>query len=69
MESEKVNESEDTTLRIICGQSLAKDRTEEQLTVQKPFVSIIRVKTMYDGPAKLRCDETSQRLGRISRLI
>jgi hypothetical protein len=28
MEDEKVNEAEDTTLRIICGQSFAHDGTE-----------------------------------------
>jgi len=35
MEDEKVNEAEDTTLRIICVQSFAQDGTEEELTVQK----------------------------------
>jgi len=42
MEDEKVNEAEDTTLRIICGQSFAQDGTEEELPVQKRYVSVIR---------------------------
>jgi len=41
MEDERVNEAEDTTLRIICGQSITLDGTEEELTVQKRFVSVI----------------------------
>jgi len=40
MEDEKVSETEDTTHRIICGQSFAQDGTEEELTVQKRFVSV-----------------------------
>ena len=42
MEDEKLNEAEDTIIRIICGQSFTLDRTEEELTVQKRFVSVIR---------------------------
>ena len=42
MEGEKVNEAEDTTLRIIWGQLCAQNETEEELTVQKRFVSAIR---------------------------
>jgi hypothetical protein len=41
MKDEKENEVEDTTPRTISGQSLAQDGTEEELTVQKQFVSLI----------------------------
>ena len=55
MEEEKVNEAEDTTLRIICGQSFPQDGTEEELT----RVKVIRFRnslsrSTYDGPAKPR---------------
>ena len=33
---------EDTSVRIICGQSFAEDRTEEEMTMQLEFVSAIR---------------------------
>jgi hypothetical protein len=41
LEEEKVNEPEDTTFRIICGQPFAQDEAEE-LKVQLSFVSQIR---------------------------
>ena len=37
-----MNETKDTTLCIICGQSFAQDGAEEDLTVQLRFVSVIR---------------------------
>jgi len=37
-----VDEIEDTLMRIIWGQSFAKDGTEEELTEQLGFVSAIR---------------------------
>ena len=42
MEEENVDVFEDTLMRIIWGQSFAKDGTEEELTVQLGFVSAIR---------------------------
>ena len=33
---------EDTSVRIICGQSFAEDRTDEEMTMQLEFVSAIR---------------------------
>jgi len=42
MEEEKLNETEDTTHRTICGQSFAQDGTKEELKVQNRFVSVIR---------------------------
>jgi len=37
-----VNEFEDTLMHIICGQSFAEDRTEEELAMQLAFVTAIR---------------------------
>jgi len=42
LEEEKVNEAEDTTLHIICGQSFAQDGAEEELTLQLRFFSVTR---------------------------
>ena len=41
-EQKKVDEFEDTLIRIICGQSFAEDGTEEEMTMQLEFVSAIR---------------------------
>jgi len=40
LEEEKLNEAEDTTLHIICGQSFAQDEAEEEMTVQLQFFSV-----------------------------
>jgi hypothetical protein len=37
LEEEKVNETEDTTFHIICGQSFAQDGVEEEMKVQLQF--------------------------------
>ena len=37
-----MDEFEDTLMPTICGQSLAEDGTEDELTVQLGFVSAIR---------------------------
>jgi hypothetical protein len=42
LEDENVDESEDTLILIICGQSFGKDGNEEELIVQLGFVSAIR---------------------------
>jgi hypothetical protein len=42
LEEEKENEAEDTTLHITCGRSFSQDGTEEKLTLQLGFFSVIR---------------------------
>ena len=59
-EQKKVDEFEDTSIPIVCGQSFAKDGTEEEMTVQLEFVSAIRchdtcaMELLHHGVAKLR---------------
>jgi hypothetical protein len=47
LEEENVDESEDTLIRIICGQSFAEDGTVEQMSVQLEFFSAIRYHDPY----------------------
>ena len=42
LEEQNVGEAEVTTLRIIFGQSFVQNGTEEELTVQLGFASVIR---------------------------
>jgi hypothetical protein len=60
LEEEKVDEFEDTLIRIICGQSFADNGNEEEMTVQLGLVSAIRchdpcaMELLNNDVAKLR---------------
>ena len=60
MEEETVDEFEETSVHIICVQSLAENGTEEEMTVQLEFVSAIlfqdpcAMELLHHGVAKLR---------------
>jgi hypothetical protein len=42
LEEENLDETEDTTLRIICAESFAQEPTEKEQIVPQGFVSVIR---------------------------